>query len=169
MAISDVARTELAKTTVKIVKRLEIIYELMDADLRQIVDVSRFVLTYGSIGGDSTIKAKGWSKPKNSPSLQIDDSFFLLPGHPDSVWEGFGAGVTPDQCHVRFTAFVPLPDGTLESIRTWIGRIVDAPVRSSGDVYSIDFSTEHPSAEALDAGITKESAGDRLGKLGSTW
>lgn len=166
-AISAAARLALANKAER-PKKIEIIHELMDSGLRVVADVTTYVLDYGTVGGDSTIRRKSWAKPPFNPSFQVEDDNYLLPNHASSVWASFGTPpVDPRKCWVRLYVYVVLADGSLEVVKTWIGKIADYQVRLDGGIRSLDLVTEHPSAEALAAGITKESAGDVLVRGGS--
>lgn len=162
--MSAAAEAALGEHGASVIRRLFLIRDLLNADLRQTVEITDRVLELGTLGGDSTIVKSNWEKVGMTPTLILDD--YLMPDGPDSIWAQWGKQVT--DCHILFTISVALPGGKLEVLKTYYGEINDYEPTMVGDVAAIALVTLHATNKALSKRMTK-ATGDETVVLGDTW
>jgi len=164
--LSAAAKSVLAARSVRVLKKLEVVKELYDADARVYNDITAKVLRWGTLSGASTVKAIDWELPALTVLVRNDKSYFSE-GHVDSLWTNLG--IAPNAAWVKLQLLLPLLDGTLETMAVYYGKIQEAVAHDLGDFSAVELVTRHAADDALKARITKASAGDEHQVLGTSW
>lgn len=164
--LSTAGLAVIAENDVRVIKKMEIIAELWNGDLRQSMDVTDLVTQWGLLTGDSTVRQVKYEMPTLTFEVSNKDGLFS-PDGADSVWTDFG--IIPKDGYVKLTLSIRLPTGALEVFHTYYGRITNAQAHDDPGSDSVEIETRHVVADQLDAKITKWSAGDELQVLGSSW
>ncbi len=159
-------RAVLAQPVVNMVRKVELVREYWNADLRLRVDVSRDVKKFGKLTNESTLKQVNWTVANLTVSLDNVDGLYS-PDKSDSVWQATFAR-KPRECALIFRLMLVMPDGTNYELQKYIGSIEDCVPRDEGEIAVVDVVTKHMSHRALAAKLTKAS-GDELVVLGTTW
>lgn len=159
-------RAVLAQKAVAVVKRVELVREYWNADLRMTVDVSLDVVKWGALTNKSTIREVNWTVPNLTVSLDNKDGRYS-PDHPASIWKATFAR-TPRDCALIFRLMLPMPDGTLYELQTFKASIEDCVPVDENEIAVVDIVTKHMSHRPLSAKLTKAS-GDETVVLGTTW
>lgn len=164
--LSTAAKALLATKSVRVERSLEIVRDLLNADLREMVDVTRYVSAWGVLTGDTTLTADDWAIPGMSVELSAEDDRYIVPGAEESFWASWD--LPPDECWMKLLLWVTLPSGTVEVLHTYYGKIRNYAVAASENAFTISLETTFAGDEPLDVGVTK-STGDETQVLGSGW
>jgi hypothetical protein len=164
--ISLTAKGLLASRVVTVRKVVEIFREYMNNDLRLGIDVTEDVVKWGKLGGASTIKAVSWEIPGFTISLDNKDGKYSR-GGVGSIW------ITTlqrewDECSLKFRCTIRLPNGAVETLRTYNGKIVDVVAREEHDIAVIDIVTRHLADDYLSSKISKQT-GDAQVLISGGW
>jgi hypothetical protein len=156
----------LSDPVVKIVKRVELLREYWNADLRLTVDVSEDAVKFSELKNESTLKLVNWTVANLTVSLNNALSRYST-DHALSIWQATFAR-KPRECAVIFRLMLPMPDGTLYELQKYMGSVEDCVPRDEGEIAVVDIVTKHMSHRPLSVKLTK-SSGDETVLTGTTW
>lgn len=156
----------LAQPNVRVHKRVELVRDYWNADLRQSVDVSEDAVKFSRLTNESTLKQVNWTVANLTVSLDNAGGRYSHLG-PSSIWQTTFQR-KPRECALIFRLMLPMPDGTLYELQRYMGSIEDCVARDEGEIAVIDVVTKHLSHRPLSVKITKQS-GDEVVVLGKLW
>lgn len=159
-------RAVLNQPKVAVVKRIELVREYWNADLRMNVDVSEDVKKWASLTKKSTIREVNWTVPNLTVSLDNKDGRYS-PDHAASIWQATFQR-KPRECALIFRLLLPMPDGTLYELEAFKASVEDCVPVDENEIAVVDIVTKHMSHRPLAAKLTKAS-GDELVVPGATW
>lgn len=145
-------------------RKATIIKEPYNADLRESIDISEHVESWGTLKLANTLVYRAWEMP-NLTITVVNQNNFFTETHAESVWQygpepttPYSLAVDPRECHLLIQVYLLMYHGSdAVKLLEYRGRIDDVIPRRDDEYAVSEIVTLMEQAKNLRERVTKES------------